>query len=1797
MADLEFSGTTGRSLTNNNPLNLEYAPGTYQDKYGAELEPVSKSGEQRFAKFKTMQDGYSAGVDQIRLDQGRGHTLASFVEKFSPPSQNPTAELVSTYAKQLGVDPNTPLSEIPADKLIIPMLARESSTKIKGGGILDTIGNVVSGAVNYFMPKPAYADEGGMAKSYLNRRTATDAATQGDSFGKLAAFLGQPDPANYQTKSTEDRLKALEIPELPPVVAATGGTTASPTAPTPATAAPAAPFANAAEMGDAAGTPMPTASPAEALKEIGRFAATANKAPLEVLNGFAIGLEKSINLAAGQSPDWSWEKSPTGALTAVTSKALELGSPKKLRDEASPITQRIGGLLGGLEAYMIPIKGAGAAGVTLPGATLFQKFGSNLLNFATTDVSQAVGQGGGLEEARSAMVKSIPTAALFTVAQALPFDRAIANPYLVKALESTATGSAFAGSAVINGETDPVELAVNFLTGAGLHLLTSGAPQVKGAGQEASVNPEQYAADFKAKNQIGDQKWAEMQHILDAAGVTGEGWDNVQKKLADLTAYHNSPEGQAAAKKEIAGIARVMTSQDARAAGQRAYENAIAAGHPDEFAQDLAMQVHDNYIAVMSQPEAPKAPLEAPADQNNVPLSTENGTGNEGQVQPARVQVEDVQTAFPNAHVAETPENGGFYVELPNGSVVTVTPNAEIQVDPKVLEQGYGQNRLGEDEYIAGAYKIIGKDAIIGLSKDVPPGEVRPTIKHESFHIAEQLVLTPQEIAAVERQFGDSEGRAKAYEDWNPAEQPNTIFQKIKDFFSNIREKFSPTWEGTFKKVASGEVWNRAATGEKVGDTGYSFKAKMPDSETKSEDGYVYHATNVENAANIAQGKLETHKPWEFTDQGAWPDGATEKRTYWSEKADNVWQFAPEDGAPVILRAKKTDAFTSESTGDIFTRKPVDAKDIEILGEDGQWHPLPEYQGYSVKTRAELNEERKKVLSDKLLRVAGGDPKSPLMGINDAQVQQLWDVQIPVAGVPDKTIGINLARAETGAQIKEIVYRVAQANKLTIDESRRGEITQAETLKLAQECGMDVETLLSRQQGQAYNAEQATAARQLLTASAEKLYALAEAASGVDASPADVAVFRRYLATHSAIQHEVAGMRAEAGRALQAFRIPAGPEAEMTKNLEQLLQGAGGEALSRTMAEQIMALKDSPDPGAMARVAKKAWKATGWDMFLEYYINGLLWSPKTHAANIIGNGIFLSGNVAERKLAGLWSRNIAVGEAEAMMHGMVEGLGDAFRLAATQFVGDKPDIFSKMESRKGNAITSEMLGASGNLGRAVDLLGEIIRLPGRGLTAEDTFFKTIAYRMELNALAHRTAFQEARDQKFKTGTDMTTEQISSRMAEIVNDPPEDLKLGAQDFAKYVTFQNSMGKFGSAITQATAICPALRLILPFVRTPGNIFRVALERTPFAPVLGQFRAEVAAGGASRDLALSRMALGSAVMGVFGTLAAAGLVTGQGPDKKELKEAWQREGNQEYSIKIGDKWLGYDRFDPPGMALGMAADIAKFIHDVPETEAQNLIWMGATSLTHALTSKTFMLQVGQILNGIKDPAHYGHQAIGSLMAGMVPFSSLASTITSATDPGVKYTKDPRWASFGTYINELKKTVPFNPFSSEDLPIKKDRWGNPIIPQRLGAEWFGSGANLFSPVKEDTIKPSPIDAELLKNKTPMGMPSNIIKGVQLTPQEYDRLVTIAGKEIKIDGKSLKPFLDKFVTSSTYRGMKGEGPDSPQMALVRQMTKMFDNLAEMKVRKEFPDLDLQIKAKEKERMSKQFGVPIPGGF
>ena len=119
MKKVEIPKTSALSFANNNPGNLRFA--------GQDGAVKGKGG---FARFNSPEDGLNALTNQIKLDASRGHTLSTFINKFAPPTENDTKLYIQQAMKALGVTKDTPISQIPLDKLTKFVAQKESSTKV-----------------------------------------------------------------------------------------------------------------------------------------------------------------------------------------------------------------------------------------------------------------------------------------------------------------------------------------------------------------------------------------------------------------------------------------------------------------------------------------------------------------------------------------------------------------------------------------------------------------------------------------------------------------------------------------------------------------------------------------------------------------------------------------------------------------------------------------------------------------------------------------------------------------------------------------------------------------------------------------------------------------------------------------------------------------------------------------------------------------------------------------------------------------------------------------------------------------------------------------------------------------------------------------------------------------------------------------------------------------------------------------------------------------------------------------------------------------------------------------------------------------------------------------------------------------------------------------------------------------------------------------------------------------------------------------------------------------------------------
>lgn len=689
------------------------------------------------------------------------------------------------------------------------------------------------------------------------------------------------------------------------------------------------------------------------------------------------------------------------------------------------------------------------------------------------------------------------------------------------------------------------------------------------------------------------------------------------------------------------------------------------------------------------------------------------------------------------------------------------------------------------------------------------------------------------------------------------------------------------------------------------------------------------------------------------------------------------------------------------------------------------------------------------------------------------------------AASPDDTTdfagNIRLDKLETPQDIQRALT-VTDARVGGFDAARRGIISQEETQRLANDLGMTPETLLSRRKGQAFNAEEALAARQLLAKSGNELVNLARRVQGMEHPGEEaLAAFRRAWLRHVAIQEQVSGATAEAGRALAQFRIAANSRDVPGNVLNGLVEGAGGVDRLKDAARIIV--DGSADPATLNKIAARAMKPRFADKLVELWYNSLLSGPQTHVVNMVSNTMTSLGQLPEHALAaGIGGmRNLASRQAVndrvlftelgarsvGLLQGLKEGLVEGVR---TMRRGSSSDMVSKVEGDAQHAISG--------------IKGSIIRTPTRALAAEDEIFKAMARRMELSGLAVRQTKAEG----------LKGKAAQARVADLIANPTDDMLEKAFDYGRYLTFQRPLGPVMRHVSALTQTAPVLKLVLPFVKTPTNLLKFTLERSPAAPVLKEWRAEVKAGGARRDLALARAAVGSAFGALAMEWANQGVITGGGPADDGAKDLMRADGWQPYSVKIGDRYYSYQRLDPLAMTLGIAADMVAMQEYMTDKQREQVAFLLTTATLKNMSEKTWFSGVSDLALAVSDPQRYGASLVRKTVSSMAVPAGVAQ---------VARTVDPTLREAETIMEAVRARMPI---ASRSLEPRRDVWGQPITNEG------GLGPDIMSPVWTSTRRNDPVNSALLDAGAHVGRPSREVGGQRLSLPEYGRYQETAG-------------------------------------------------------------------------------------
>ena len=617
--------------------------------------------------------------------------------------------------------------------------------------------------------------------------------------------------------------------------------------------------------------------------------------------------------------------------------------------------------------------------------------------------------------------------------------------------------------------------------------------------------------------------------------------------------------------------------------------------------------------------------------------------------------------------------------------------------------------------------------------------------------------------------------------------------------------------------------------------------------------------------------------------------------------------------------------------------------------------------------------------------------------------------------------------------------------------------------------------------------------------------------------------------------------------------------AELKARLKQ--EGITGLDLARALRE----LPQRERNGFLATLGRY-YKATN-DVFHWLFLQSVLSGPVTHAANLLGTGAAVAWHYPERYTAEWINRiffkdpaGVQRGETYAMARATGQGLSDGVRLLGkTLAKGAADPAATKVEARFDVSSRYFGLDAATPLGRLVDTIGMFF--PTRWLQAEDGLFKGFIRRTEIAGLAVAEGM--------KSG--LRGKELESFVAFTESHPTPEMLKAAGEAALTRTLNAELGPVGRAAMTIRDWVPLGSYLFPFIRTPGNSFKWSYQRTP---VLSQLSYEnwraVERGGRERDMALARMALGSAVSGAVAYHVLQGNITGGLPagSNKNLKRDLKAEGAAPYSIRSGDGFYVYKRTDPVGQYLGTIATAIEIYSqwgintpEAPWDYADFAIVAGVAASRVALDAP-WMMGLSNVFDAIEKPDVNGKKIAQGLARGIVP-NVLRQATTSGLGPealGLPADTFPNLVDPRPEIREMETILDvlkagLFTFADDVAPITHPITGDAIVRPP------GWGPDILSPIFVTMRKHDPVMNEILEHGMNFAEPSRVLAGagdptrkgldatqipdaVKLTAWQYFRLKELATKEARDgQGRTLHEAMTAMIESREYQVASG-GPD-----------------------------------------------------
>ena len=335
--------------------------------------------------------------------------------------------------------------------------------------------------------------------------------------------------------------------------------------------------------------------------------------------------------------------------------------------------------------------------------------------------------------------------------------------------------------------------------------------------------------------------------------------------------------------------------------------------------------------------------------------------------------------------------------------------------------------------------------------------------------------------------------------------------------------------------------------------------------------------------------------------------------------------------------------------------------------------------------------------------------------------------------------------------------------------------------------------------------------------------------------------------------------------------------------------------------------------------------------------------------------------------------------------------------------------------------------------------------PSRALVTVDEFMKRMAYLSDVRAKSLAIMRQETEELGSAFSPEQMLDRIKSDMDAAVDEGGEALWAQSLEHARTTTFTNKLerGSFGAALQTMANRWVGFRLIMPFVRTPVNIFQFSLDRAPAAGLWNKRMREALASSDPTIVARAQgqLAFGQMMYSAGAIMAHQGMITGGGPSDPRLREQMIAAGWQPYSFRVPgtDNWVNYRRLEPIATPIAIMADAFEAFGELDGGEAENVAMSLLAGISASVSSKTFLIGLTDFFDAIGSGEPYkARQFVSSFISSFTP------AFLRQVKDGVPLVGDEIWRETQGVLGQARASLPG--FSNQ-LEPRRNIFGEPVL------------------------------------------------------------------------------------------------------------------------------------------------------